>query len=303
MFTKCGLIGPSRRGNVVNHGITWPPTRRNPSVCCVLKCASLVCVITLGLGGCDAFSPGFVNVIDPDGTSGIPTMDNAPGHVVISVINNAEIAERLLSHLERSGALADLEPPFRPRIRMRVLVTFTDGTTQEIEFITGSGTLIEPPFDATRFPDLNQNDRDNGVVICDVARVEVNPNAAIEVFIPVEMTEWQLIESGEGSGGAVIARFERRAEIVPQFRVLAVDDVDDDGNVVLLRNIGIRVVPAAVTDLPCGSVVAIVIDGTLAVPFFDSEDGQPGYDQEDEATIGTISGRYEFRVSVQVGSS
>jgi hypothetical protein len=256
----------------------------------------------LGLGGCDAFSPGFVNVIDPDGTSGIPTMDNAPGHVVISVINNAEISERLLSYLGQHGALEDLEPPFHPRIRMRVLVTFTDGTTQEIEFVTGSRTLIEPPFDASRFPDLNQNDRDNGVVICDVARVEVNPNTAIEVFIPVEMDEWQLIESGQ-AGGAVIPTYEVRAQIAPQFRVLAVDDVDNDGNVVLLRNIGIRVVPSAVDDLPCGSVVAFVIEGTLAVPFFDTEGGEPGYDQEDEATIGTIGGRYEFRVSVQVGSS
>lgn len=301
MFTKCGLIGPSREDDVVNHWIARPPRPRCPSVYRALRCASFVCLITMGLGGCDAFSPGFVNVLDPDGTSGIPTMDNAPGHVIISVINNAEISERLLSYLEQQGALTDLEPPFRPRIRMRVLVTFTDGTTQEIEYITGSSTLIEPPFDASRFPDLNQNDRDNSVVICDVARVEVDPNSAIEVFIPVEMTEWELIDTGQ-AGGAVVTTFEQRGQIQPQFRVLAVDEVDNDGNVTRLRNIGIRVVPAAVSDLPCGSVVAIVIDGTLAVPFFDAVGQEPGYDQDDEATIGTIGGRYEFRVSVQVGS-
>lgn len=301
MFTKCGLIGPSREDDNVNHKTARPPRPRCPSVYRALKCASLVCLVTVGLGGCDALSPGFVNVIDPDGTSGIPTMDNAPGHVIVSVINNAEVSERLLSYLEQRGALTDLKPPFRPRIRMRVLVTFTDGTTQEIEYITGSGTLIEPPFDASRFPDLNQNDRDNGVVICDVARVEVDPDSDIEVFIPVAMTEWELIDTGQ-AGGAVVTQFERRAQVPPQFRVLAVDEVDADGNVTRLRNIGIRVVPAAVSDLPCGSVVAIIIDGTLAVPFFDAVDGQPGYDRDDASTTGTIGGRYEFRVSVQVGS-
>jgi len=50
----------------------------------------------------------------------------------------------------------------------------------------------------------------------------------------------------------------------------------------------------------CGSVVAVVVDGTLSVPFFTAAGtGNPSYDINDVNTVAGIGGRYEFRVSVQ----
>jgi hypothetical protein len=47
--------------------------------------------------------------------------------------------------------------------------------------------------------------------------------------------------------------------------------------------------------------VAVVVDGVLSVPFLQGVPGNdaPSFDIDDEATVASIGGRFEFRVSVQ----
>lgn len=261
-----------------------------------------VCGIGLGLLGCGSLNPAFVSLIDPTGTAGLSTLPNAPGHVVITVVNNAEVDERLLSYLESTEGgnlqLTEAEKrALRPRLRMRVRVTFTDQTTTDIEFVGGSRNLIDQNFSAQAFPDLNQNDLDNAVVVCDVASVALEPGSDIEAFVPVELTGFDLIETTNQTGTVIGVTFEPRERRPPAFLPLDVDDVDADGNVSLQRNIGVRDVPSPVDNPRCGSVIAIVVNGVLSVPFFDG--AAPSFDRDDEATEAQIGGRYEFRVSVQ----
>ena len=259
---------------------------------------------TVGLGflGCSAFNPAFVDLVTGDAAGSFSTIDNAPGHVVVTFINNAEVDERLVDYLvsTEGGGLtltAAERRALKPRIRFRILVTFSNGTEQRFEFVDGSVNLIDQDFDAAAFPDLNQNDLDNAVVACDVARVELLPGSPVEVFVPVEMLAYELVEVA-GVGGTQQTEFELRERISPQFRTLQQDDVDVDQNVLLQRNIGVRDMPAPVNPL-CGSVVAIVLNGVLRVPFLTGVDDNPSYDREDQTTIAGIGGRYEFVVSVQ----
>jgi len=263
-----------------------------------------VCSLGLGLLGCGSLNPAFVDLVDPSGTAGLSTLSNPPGHVVITVINNAEVDERLLSFLESTEGgnlqLTEAEKrALRPRIRMRVRLTHDDPneTVSLIEFVTGSGNLIDQNFSAQGFPDLNQNELDNIVVLCDVQSVELEPGSNIDVFVPVEVTGYELIEATNQAGTVIGVTFEARERRPPGFLPLRVDVTDADDNVEVFRNIGIRDVPSPVGDPRCGSVIAIVVDGVLSVPFFDG--ATPSFDREDEATEALIGGRYEFRVSVQ----
>lgn len=264
---------------------------------------TLLFCLTLGLyaaAGCGVFNPAFLNSVDPAGVSGLPTLQTPPGFVVITFANNAQVDEQLLSHLESAAGggleLSDQEKlSIRPRIKLRVRVTFTDGSFQTIEFIDGSSNLIDPTFSALSFPDLNQNDLTNVVVVCDVASVMLEPNAPIEVFIPAEMTVLELVQTN-ADGGDIVTTFEPRAFIPPQFIPLGFDDVDGNG-IEIRRNVGIQDLPGPTTNPLCGSVIGIVLDGALSVPFHPAGDG-PSYDQDDEITIGTIGGRYEFRVTI-----
>lgn len=259
----------------------------------------LVCILTLMTAGCGVFNPAFINLIDVSGTGQFQSINNAPGHVVLAIINNTTIDERLLDFLDGKLNLTDAEKiALKPRIRMRLRITFIDGNFQIIEFITGSPDLVDPDFDAQAFPDLNQNDLNNAVVLCDVAAIQLEPNSIIEVFIPVALTSFELIESNNQTG-AVITTFQPRGRIVPQFQNLMVDDLGPDDNVMLQRNIGIRDVLSPVTNLLCGSVVTVVINGVLSVPFLDVVSSSPSFDIGDEETIARIGGRYEFRLSVQ----
>ena len=257
-----------------------------------------VALAGLALAGCGAFSPSFLNLIDTTGR--LQTVQNAPGHVVLAVVNNAEIDEQLLNFLETRTEFTDAERrALRPRLRMRLRVTFVDGSFQVIEFVTGSRNLIDPAFDSRAFPDLNQNDLNNAVVVCDVAAVQVEPGSAIEVFIPVELVGFELVET-TGTGGQVVTEFQPRQRIPPQFEPLLVDEVDEDGNIIFQRNVGLRDVPSPVTGLTCGSVVAVVVNGVLSVPFLEAADtDEPSFDLDDDATVATIGGRYEFIVTVQ----
>lgn len=259
----------------------------------------LVLASGLALAGCGAFNPAFLNILDPSGSQGFQTVDNPPGYVVVTVVNNAEIDERLLDYLDTLTTFTEAEKrALRPRMRMRLRVTFVDGTFQTIEYITGSPNLIDPSFGAQSFPDLNQNDLSNAVVRCDVASVQVEPGTAIEVFVPVELTGYELVEIS-GQGGQVTSEFQPRQRTPPQFEALQTDDVDADGNITLQRNVGVRDVPSPVTGLSCGSVVAVVINGALSVPFLSGVSDAPSYDIGDERTVARIGGRYEFVVTVQ----
>ena len=185
----------------------------------------------------------------------------------------------------------------RPRLRFRVLITFSNGSVLPIEFIDGSTKLIDQSFNAQLIPDLNQNDLDNTVVVCDVARVELLPGSPIEVFMPVEITEWEQVITTVGDDQFITFTIEQ--EHPPQFTPLEVDQIDFDGNVVLRQNIGVRDVPAPVDNLLCGSVVAIIINGTLSAPFLDGVDDGPSYDNGDLQTVAGIGGRFEFIVTVR----
>jgi hypothetical protein len=268
-----------------------PVVRRSLLVLCAT--GALLCE-------CTAFNPAFVSLFSSNGSAGFATLPNAPGHVVIALANQTEIDERLLTFLASKITLTDAQKrALRPRLRMRLRVTYVDGTFQTLEFIDGSPNLVDPTFDAQAFPDLNQNDLNNAVVLCDVARVEVEPGTSIEVFIPVELLQYQLVLATNVGGGTVVT-FQQRGTLAPQFRPLRIDDVDADGNVTQQRNIGVRDVPSPTPNVICGSVVAITVKGTLAVPFLDPVSaGIPSYDSADAATIARIGGRYEFIVTVQ----
>lgn len=256
-------------------------------------------MILLPAGGCGALNPAFLNLFDTTGTGQFISIDNAPGHVIIAVINNSSLDERLLDFLENKLTLSDAEKRnLKPRIRLRLRVTFIDGSFQTIEFITGSPNLVDPAFGDLALPDLNQNDLSNAIVLCDVASVQLEPRSSIEVFIPVELIQFDLVETNNDQGG-IITTFQERSRLIPQFQNLAIDDLDDDGNVILQRNIGVRDVLSPVTNLLCGSVVAVVINGVLSVPFLDGVSNSPSFDQADESTVARVGGRYEFRLSIQ----
>jgi len=266
-----------------------------------IRSAAACCGLGVLLCGCSVLNPAFVNLFDSSGTSSLATLPNAPGHVVVALANQTEIDERLLAFLASKMSLTDAQKrALRPRVRMRLRVTYVDGTFQTLEFIDGSRNLVDPSFDAQAFPDLNQNDLNNAVVLCDVAQVEVEPGTNIEVFLPVELIQYQLVESTTTAGGTIFTDFQRRGSLPPQFRTLRIDEVDADGNVTLQQNIGVRDVPSPTPNVICGSVVAITIKGTLAAPFLDViSPNTPSYDIDDAATIARIGGRYEFIVTVQ----
>ncbi|MFQ5592229.1 MAG: hypothetical protein ACE5HE_13790, partial [Phycisphaerae bacterium] len=133
--------------------------------------------------------------------------------------------------------------------------------------------------------------------VCDtgIARIEILPGTPVEVFIPVELVEFTQREITAASGQTTI-EFVESQRFAPQFRALQTDDVDDDNNVLLRRNMDIRETPSAVVNPVCGTVVAFVMDGVLAVPFLPEGQGQPSYDVTDLQTVAGIGGRYEFEV-------
>jgi len=252
-------------------------------------------ILGLAWAGCggDAFSPSFIDYLDPSGQ--VATLDNAPGHLVMSFINNAEVDETLLSYLESAEGgglvLTDEEKRnLRPRLRFRLQVTFGDGQQAVVEFVDGSTKLVQPTFDSSAEPDLNENDLDNFVVKCDVIRVEIIE--PVEVFVPVELTTFQFVEPTGTEQGF----FRPLALIPPQFQPLLPDEVDADGNTTLRRNVGIRDRAGPVDNPRCGAVIGVIVDGDLSVPF---RGPIPGFDVADLESAASVGGRYEFRITVQ----
>jgi len=249
--------------------------------------------------GCGALNPAFLTAISSSGGQSFVSLPNAPGHVIVGVVNNADVDERLVSYLAPQLQLSDAEiVALKPRIRMRLRITFIDGTFQTIEYVTGSKNFIDPDFAGQAATDLSQNDFDNAVVQCDVTRVELEPGTNIEVFVPVALQQWELVQTTT-TGGGLTSEYRQRAETPPGFLSLRVDDVDADGNTLLPRNIGVRDVMSPTPNVLCGSDVMVVIDGTLTVPFLTGVSEDPSYDIADTPTIAQIGGRYKFIVSVQ----
>lgn len=279
------------------------PVFRNPASKLTACCLAALC------GGCSAFNPAFLDLLPGLDTAAVATVPNPPGYVVVTFVNNVEVSEQIVTCLKSTDCgcldqgdeapeeacealpLTDAEQrALKPRMRFRVQVNFTDGTSQQLEFIDGSKDLIKPNFDSTANPDLNQNDLNTVVTICDVASVEVvNP---VEVFVPIAWSQFEQVDPTENAEA-----FTRIVgQSVPQFVTLQVDEVDEDLNTTLRRNVGLRDTPGTVNNPLCGSVVAITIDGALSVPFFE---GRPGYDRDDPEQEASVGGRYEFTVSVQ----
>jgi len=250
--------------------------------------------VMIVLPGCSALNPAFVDLFDPTGGFEA-TIDNPPGHVAIAFVNDADVDERLIAFLEseEGGGLELTEAERRalkPRIRFRVQVDFVNGNSTLFEFVTGSKILVDPRFDATSVPDLVENDLENTVVLCDVARVQIVGN--IEVFFPAQFATWAFQEATVNTGGFF---FIQGTPAPPQFIPLRVDAVDQDGNTLVRRNIGIRDVPVPVDGPRCGSVVSFVVSGTLSSPFFR---GIPGFSLLDTGVAERLGGRYEIRTRI-----
>ena len=112
-------------------------------------------------------------------------------------------------------------------------------------------------------------------------------------------TSWQKEQAKKGD--TLFINWAKRGVLCDFDRaeILEADETDVDGNVILRRNIGVRDVPSPAINPLCGSVITIVVDGVLSVPFLDEVTDAPSYDRDDVATQATIGGRYEFRVAVQ----
>lgn len=260
--------------------------------------------LVLVSSGCsNIFSSSFLALFPSSDAASNETLANAPGHVIVAVNNQTEVDERLLDYLvPRIMAATDLTETevraLRPRIRMRVRITFTDQSSSLWEFVTGSGNLVDPAFIAAADPDLNQTQLNNAVAICDVARVEMEPGTNAEVFLPAEIIQYQLIEATNPTGGTVVT-YEQRGSITPVFWPIQVDEEDGNGNT-LQRNVGVRDVLSPVPNVICGSNVIITVNGVLTVPFLDpASPDAPSVDQDDLETVSRIGGRFEFVVSVQ----
>lgn len=256
------------------------------------------CGLTVLLCGCDALNPAFVSLFPSSNAASRESIPNAPGHVVVAFSNQTELDESLMNYLGPLMGLSDSEmQALVPRIRMRVRITYIDGSFEVVEFQSGSTNLVDPAFAAVSAPDLDEPAFTNFVATCDVASVQQEPGTNVEVFIPVQMTAFELVES-TAPGGETVTEFQPRSTIDPQFRALGIDEVDEDGDLILQRNIGVRNTLSPVPNLICGSVVVITLEGTLAVPFQINPD-EPSFDQDDEVTVAQIGGRYKFIVILQ----
>ena len=260
-----------------------------------------LCLLTLNVGGCGALNPAFLAVLDPEGTGAWSYFPNAPGHVVVKFINNAEIADQLITYLESSEggnlSLTDVQKrALRPRFRFNLIVTFEDGTTQPFEFENGAAEeLLEPTCAGTA---LGEFPLDNMVMVCDIARLELDPASPVEVFVPVEVSQWELQQFTTGEGGQDV-QYVLRDRIPCGWREL---EVDDDPDVVadpLQRNIDRRKMPAPVSNPLCGSVITLEVNGQLSVPFLTVAENGPSYDVASQRVEAGVGGHYEFEVKVR----
>ena len=262
---------------------------------CKFICFSLVAGVALVVPGCDAFNPAFLDVLGTDVVS--PVGPDSSGHVVVAFRNDTVFDERLLQALVNQGLDPELllTPELRPRIRLRVLVTFINDQQLDIEFNDGSSTIITPLVDSANFPDLTRPEKTNFVGQCDVARVNIVGLPSI--FVPIPFSTIR-IDPGDENTPPFRVRVTTQE---PEFVALEADQVDELGNSILLRNIGIRELPGPAIGPNCGSVISIVVSGTLRVPFVVNEFGEevPGSLNTDINALEAAPGRFQIDVGVQ----
>ncbi len=281
---------------------------------CFLRCSSLfigrsmvpglllLCsmAISIGATGCgfdarDALNPAFVDFLGP-AVIGSPSGPTSSGHVVIAFRNDTRFDEQLLTYLVEQGLDPTIleDPDLRPRVRMVVQITFVNDETLIVEFNDGSATVIDPAFDASTVPELLETQQDNLVVQCDVSRV--NLVGLPSVFLPTFVTTTTF----DNAQFVVLTR--RDLTIAdPRFVQLQVDQVDDLGNPVILRNVGVRNQPAPAVGPNCGSVVTLVMSGTLKINFSPNGAGAlvPGFLDTDIDSQEESPGRYQITVGIR----
>jgi len=251
--------------------------------------------LVLALPCCDAFNPAFVDVLGPGVVS--PRGPDSSGHVVVAFRNDTIFDERVLQGLVDAGldrALLDV-PDLRPRVRMLLQITFLNGESLQVEFNDGSSTIIHPAINAAEFPDLTRTQQNNLVVQCDVVRVELLSLPSI--FVP-DFFEFTRIDPGDAN----TRPFRVRTRIdPPQFKVLQRDSVDQFGNTLEVRNIGVRDAPAPAIAPNCGSVVTITMSGTLTLPTERNAFGEDtvGVLVTDTARIAASPGQFRINVGIR----
>ena len=248
--------------------------------------------VTIPFLGCDSLNPAFVTLLDAETANALASIDNGTGPIIITFINNAQIEEQTLAYMlaNLDGLSSIASDSIKPAVRMRLLVTYQDGTEASFQYAVGTAELVE-------VTDFAESVVSNVVFPCDVVQVELDPDRPIEVYIPVEIAVYELVEA-TGVGGAVTTEFEIRERIAPGFQALEVDDVDEDNYVTLQRNFAPGDTPAPVSPY-CGSVVAFVLEGEFSVPFLTGEDDSPSYDRDDESTVAGVGGRYRFVTEIK----
>jgi hypothetical protein len=260
--------------------------------------AGVLCVSLMVLG-CDAFNPAFVDFVGSnfDGVDVTPQGPDSAGHVVIAFRNDTVFDEQMLDSLIAQGLERSLTEGnnVRPRIRMLLNIVFTNDEMIQVEFNDGSASIVDPRVDLATLPELTRGEKNNIVVQCDVARVELMGLPSI--FVPI-FFETIRIDPGD----ELTRPFRVQVNsIPPQFQVLRVDDIDNLGNTVLLRNIDIRDLPAPAIGPNCGSVVTISISGTLRSPFVVNEFGAlvPGVLNTNGQGIAANPGRFDINVGIR----
>ena len=223
-----------------------------------------VCIGSL-LPGCDALNPSFVDFVAstfPE-SGAIPEGPDSRGHVVVVLRNDMVFDQQMVDLLIGRGMDPSVteDDDFRPRVRMLVQITFTNNEQLLWELNDGSSRVVDPSVDLTTLPELTRTPLDNTVVQCDVARVELV--GLPSVFVPIG---FQTVRIDPGDENTSPFRVNVNT-VVPQFIVLQEDDLDQSGNTVVFRNINIRDRPAPAVGPNCGSVVTIIMSGTLRVPF------------------------------------
>lgn len=248
--------------------------------------------------GCDAFNPAFIDTfatltpLNPD-----PIGPSSRGHVVVAFRNDTFFDEQLLQQLVASGldnALLE-DADLRPRVRVRLRITFSNGEQLDTEFNDGSATIIDPRVDAATFPELTRTVQTNLVVQCDVARVELLTLPSI--FVPVFFETIQ-IDPGDENTAPFRVLVDRTN---PRFELLEIDDVDAQGTTILQRNLDIRDVPGPAVGPNCGSVVTITLSGTLRTPFVVNAQGieVPGALVTEANANASSPGRFRLAVGIR----
>lgn len=282
-------------------------------------------LVTIWMGtACSAalFNPEFVDIFDATGTGTVGSVENATGHVPVIFVNRLRYSPSLASFMgtlneERrlSGVPEDTTDfnSLRPRIRLRVRITYENGNVVEHEFVSGDGVFEFEPQDEDEEdlgipivpadPNLTENTLTRAVALCNVVRVEIVGN--VQVFVPVIVRTIRVEVGDLAQQTRTLVSTEN-----PQFRPILPDEVDENLNVTLLRNFDVRAAPPPAENLTCGSMVGIVVSGVLAVPFTAPEDNPeddfiaerdevPGFVDTDIPAQVSVPGRYEFLVTVR----